>query len=468
MARPALRPYSSAPPGGNVSSSHFKDAILDDLAKVANVAQFVSFSPGDDPELRYARVSGMASALGSLPHAVKAVMERSVEHSVNVRSFHPQQPKANEFIYGLTNLEAVTSNVRRLAGQGLYTIVNETIDVNDGGVSGVSYSGILEFGPGDTPRIVEKAGTASLPLDMGLRILSAVYGFSPDLQYPPEVRVEFSIHPLRRGVLQTHTIIWELETTGALELQANPVWPNRFSRHLGDKVFGLLVADAIGLHVPKTTVVCRNVTTFNFGKPTGTGERWIRTSPAVQTPGKFTTRRGWIDPFALMSREDPRGELIASVLDQEGVDARYSGAAVSGPSGELTIEGVAGFGDAFMVGEAGPEKLPGYVLKKVSTAYDLAARRLGPVRFEWVMDEQRVWVVQLHRGTTMTSGSTIYPGEPQTWREFHVESGLDALRALIDELPHDEEVGVVLIGQVGVTSHFGDLLRRARIPSRLE
>ena len=28
--------------------------------------------------------------------------------------------------------------------------------------------------------------------------------------------------------------------------------------------------------------------------------------------------------------------------------------------------------------------------------------------------------------------------------------------------------GVVLIGHVGVTSHFGDLLRRARIPSRIE
>jgi hypothetical protein len=468
MARSALKTSSSTAPRGGDTSSHFKDAILDELAKVANVAQFVSFSPGDEPEVRYTRVSGAAPVLRSLRDAVKAVMDRSVEHSVNVRSFHPQSSKANEFVYGLTNLEAVTSNVRRLARQGLYTIVNETIDVNDGGVSGVSYSGILEFGPGDTPRIVEKAGTASLSLEMGMRILSTVYGFSPELQYPPGVRVEFSIHPLRRGVRQTHTIIWELESTGALELQANPVWPNLFSRHVGDKVFGLLVADAIGLPVPQTTVICRNIATFRFGRPAGTGERWIRTSPAVQTPGKFTTRRGWIDPFKLISSEDSHDELIASVLDQEGVDARYSGAAVPGPSGELTVEGVAGFGDAFMVGEAGPQELPGSVLRKVGAVYDMASRRLGPVRFEWVMDERRVWIVQLHRGTTMTSGGKIYPGNPKTWREFHVESGLDALRALIDALPHGEEVGVVLIGQVGVTSHFGDLLRRARIPSRLK
>jgi hypothetical protein len=28
--------------------------------------------------------------------------------------------------------------------------------------------------------------------------------------------------------------------------------------------------------------------------------------------------------------------------------------------------------------------------------------------------------------------------------------------------------GIILLGHVGVTSHFGDLLRRARIPSRIE
>jgi hypothetical protein len=28
--------------------------------------------------------------------------------------------------------------------------------------------------------------------------------------------------------------------------------------------------------------------------------------------------------------------------------------------------------------------------------------------------------------------------------------------------------GIVLAGRVGITSHLGDLLRRARIPSRIE
>src|SRR5207302_9548693 len=130
----------------------------------------------------------------------QALIERSADHSVNVRSFDPAQPKANPFKYGLTTLNRVLYWVRRLAAQGLYTIVNETIDVNDGGISGVSYGGILEFGPGDTPRIVEREGTASLPREMGMRILSTIYGFTPELNFPSDERVEFSIHPLRRGV----------------------------------------------------------------------------------------------------------------------------------------------------------------------------------------------------------------------------------------------------------------------------
>lgn len=444
----------------------FKDEVLDQLAERANVAQFVSFSPR--LELRFARIRGVRrDAAWSLAEAIQALIEHSGEGLVNVRSFDPIQPKGNPFKRELRTVETAIDNIREYAAQGLYTIVNEAIDVNDGGVSGVSYGGLLEFGPGDTPRIVEKPGTVSLPLDMGLRILRNVYGFTPDLRYPVETRVEFSIHPLRRGVLRSHTIIWELEKTGAVQLEANPVWPNLFSQHIGDKVFGLLVADAIGLPVPHSTVVSRKVATFQFGKRTGTGDRWIRTSPTVQAPGKFTTQRGWTDPYALMAREDPQGTLIASVLDQEGVDAQYSGAAVSGPNDDLTIEGVSGFGDAFMVGQAAPEELPHSVVKKVSVAYKMAARRLGPVRFEWVIDAQRLWIVQFHRGQTMTSRGTIYPGNPRTWMEFRVESGLEALRLLIEELPSGDQTGVIIIGQVGVTSHFGDLLRRARIPSRV-
>src|SRR5438046_548089 len=139
---------------------HYKDAILDALAHQANVAEFVSFGP--NLQQRYAWIRGYREnhPFPSPKMAIEAILTRSSEQSVNIRSFAPDNPKSREFIYGKTDAETVLSELRRLASQGLYTIVNETIDVNDGGVSGVAYGDVVEFAPGDTPRCVEKPGTA--------------------------------------------------------------------------------------------------------------------------------------------------------------------------------------------------------------------------------------------------------------------------------------------------------------------
>jgi hypothetical protein len=56
---------------------------------------------------------------------------------------------------------------------------------------------------------------------------------------------------------------------------------------------------------------------FRFGRPTGSGERWLRTCPAEPVPGWFLTQRGWRDPFDLL--EDPSGQGVEAVLSQEGV-----------------------------------------------------------------------------------------------------------------------------------------------------
>jgi hypothetical protein len=86
---------------------------------------------------------------------------------------------------------------------------------------------------------------------------------------------------------------------------------------------------------------------------------------------------------------------------------------------------------------------------------------------EWVFDGSEVWVVQLHKGgVSSTSTSTIVPGQPSTFREFDVSLGLEALRLLLPDVQQLGE-GILLIGDVGITSHFGDLLRRAGIPSTL-
>ncbi len=219
-----------------------------------------------------------------------------------------------------------------------------------------------------------------------------------DLRIDPDVRVEFSVHPRRVGFRRSHTIIWEVERVASVELIAEPVWPNRFSEHIGDKAFGLLVADLIGLRVPETTVVGRNVRPFRFGQSTGSGEYWTRTCPVRPVPGKFTTARGWLDPFALMAEEDPDGTLIASVISQEGVVAEFSGAAIPSDRDSWLIEGVGGFGESFMQGVHPPERLPEAVTASVLRLGRAASRRLGPVRFEWVHDgKERLDCAAPHR-----------------------------------------------------------------------
>jgi hypothetical protein len=357
--------------------------------------------------------------------------------------------------------------VDRLARQGLFTIVNETVDVNDGGVSGVLLGDVIEFAPKDTPRCVEKPGVASLPRSIGLRMLETVYGFVPELEWEPSVRVEFSVHPIRRGVRHEHTIIWQIEDVGDHAPTAAFTWPNRFSQFIGDKAFGLLVAHLLAAPVPKSVVIPRWLPPFEFGKTTGTAETWFRTCPTVQQPGKFTTTSKWVDPFALMNREDPDGTAIASVLAQEGVTPVFSGALVTTASGKPLVEGVSGRGDDFMVGRQGPTLLPSRIQDEVIELSNLLKKTLGPVRMEWVHDGNRAWVVQLHRGAIQSNERVIVPGNASKFRRFNVEDGIEAFRELVAEVVICGE-GVLLVGSVGVTSHFGDILRRSEVPSRIE
>lgn len=459
-------------PDGPVShpdQPRFKDVVLDQIAGFANVAQFVSFAPAPDLPQRFSRVRGHPPnhRFASPTEAIQALLAAAPDRSVNVRSFAPDRSQGSVFLYGLRDVEAVLAELTRLAASGLYTILNETIDVQDGGVSGVALADLLEFAPGDTPRCVEKPGTLAMPRELGMRLLEKVYGFRPALDLDAHTRVEFSLHPLRRGFREEHTILWEIGAVDTLSYAADIRWPNHFSRLIGDKTFGLLLADVLGLPVPRTTVVGRALAPFTLGTPTGSGEPWLRTCPVEPVPGRYTTRRGWCDPFQLLAEEDPTGTAIASVLAQEGVEPHYSGALVAGASGEPIIEGVAGAGDAFMQGNAGPEPLPAEVLDAVSELYQAAAAQLGPIRLEWVYDGGSAWVVQLHKGVTPSSGRTVYPGAASRYRRFEVAQGLEALRALVAEVGGTEE-GILLVGNIGITSHFGDVLRKARIPSHIE
>ena len=153
-----------------------KDDVLDRIADHWNVAQFASFSPGPDPTLRHIRVRGLDGPVQTIEAAVAIVLARSFDGTVNVRSFRDDRPKGNPFHYGLKTADEVTSKVRELAAQGFVTIVNETIDVHDGGVSGVRLGDVVELAPGGTPRVVEEPGVFSAVFSMAAHLVSTVYG----------------------------------------------------------------------------------------------------------------------------------------------------------------------------------------------------------------------------------------------------------------------------------------------------
>jgi hypothetical protein len=445
-----------------------KDEILDQLARIGNVAQFASFRP-ERGQIKptYNRILGHTpnESFQTAREAVAMLLARSAEGTVNVRSYLPDDPRSREFIYALPSIDEAISVMDRLVAQGLHLIANETIDISDGGVSGVVQEDIIEFAPDDTPRCVEKPGIASFHFNDGLALLTTVYGFEPDLHSLPGQRTEFSIHPRARGWKASHTLLWEHENGVTATASPKLKWPNRFSRLIGDKAFGLLVADQLGQPVPRTLVVGRRVAPFTFGRPTGSAEVWMRTCPAEPEPGLYSTVKGWTDPFALFAREDSAGNNLSSVIRQDAVNAQYSGAALIGLNDRAMIEGRRGEGAGLMLGVDRPEVLPDHVAALVEATLSTLSARLGPARFEWVHDGDILWVVQLHCGSTQTTAETIVPGAALHWHKFQVHLGIELLRNTLKSLPSG--VGLMLVGEVGLTSHIADLVRRAGVPTRI-
>lgn len=444
-----------------------KDLVLGRLAEFGNVAQFVAFRP-DGGGLRQSTscVAGFEQnhRFASVSDAVGALLELSGEKSVNVRSYLPEDPRSKEFVYGIATVSEAIGHIDRLSRAGLHLIVNETVDINDGGVSGVAEGAVIEFAPDDTPRAVEKPDVASFPRQMGLDLLQVVYGFVPDLPSDEAARVEFSIHPLARGWKRSHTLLWEIEAGDRALEPPVPRWPNRFSHHIGDKTFGLLVASSLGATVPETLVISRRVAPFRFGNPTGSEEVWLRTAPREPQPGLFTTTRGWIDPFKLLSVEDPNTE-IAAVLSQCGVHPQWSGAAIIGDAAHTIVEGRAGRGDEFMLGIEGPETLPVKIVEEVSSLHANLVEQLGPVRIEWVHDGRQPWIVQLHLGATSSGGDWLVRGEAENWVSFDAALGLAQLRMFLNTAA--DNVGLLLHGDIGYTSHIADVIRKWGRPARV-
>jgi hypothetical protein len=393
-------------------------------------------------------------------------MERSASGTVNVRTFRPESGKGNPFHYGLHSAADAAALIDSYAASGLHVIMNETIAVDDGGVSGVRFAGVTEMAPGGTPRIVEEPGVCSLDDALADRVLSALYHLELPFGRDPMRRVEFSVHLVPCGYRMQRTIVWELEHVDAGALEGQLRWPNRLSRHIGDKAFGLLVAHLVALPVPETLVVARRVPPFRFGTSTGTEDVWVRTCPADFSPGRFPTVHGWADPFALMASSDPAGDRIASVVVQQGVSARWSGAArTDGGAPAPLVGGVRGAGDDFMIGVAPPADLPIAVAEDVGQLLRRAEKLFGPVRMEWAADDERVWVLQLNQQRD-GDAVVVTAGAASEWLSYDPATGLDALRRVVEQA-QKTGAGVELVREVGLTSHVGDILRSAGVPARI-
>lgn len=450
------------------SSPRLKDDVLSDLARSYNVAQFISFSDGD-PMIRHHALRESSSLDGSLEEVLAHLIHISTSGSINIRSFSAARASGNPFHYGISNATDAAALIRELAHGGLYTIANETIDVNDGGVSGVAAGGIVEFAPGDTPRAVEKPGIARLPIEIGFDILQTVYGFNIDFGDLLATRLEFSLHPLRCGTRHEHAVVWEVSDYLAGQFSSEITWPNRFSRFIGDKAFGLIIADALGHNVPHTTVISRNIAPFSFGQRTGSGEWWMRTAPKEPVAGKYTTTHGWVDPFELLNSEDDENRILASVLSQESVGGLYSGATKpDNNSNSDIVEGVAGLGDDFMLGKDIPEPLPRDVVEDVRKVTAELRKQLGSMRIEWAHDGAKVWILQMHRVKAVADGATLIRSgmAPSAWVTYRTRDGLETLRDLLEKAVERHQ-GIEVVGDFGLTSHVGELLSSSPVPIRL-
>src|SRR5674476_1532320 len=99
-------------------SGVYKDEILVDLAKRGNVARFVSFGP--DGKVRHA--IPFVSPDARVSDAVAQLLSVSASGSVNLRTFRPEAPEGNPFIYGLRDATEVAAVVDEHTACGFHAV----------------------------------------------------------------------------------------------------------------------------------------------------------------------------------------------------------------------------------------------------------------------------------------------------------------------------------------------------------
>lgn len=465
-----------------------KDDVLQKKVKNGlNVAKFISFAPGENLSIRHCCINSyeLSEEQKKLtPEQLVKLLFEEAEKLVSVRTFKIGQESGNPVFFDQNNLDIVLDIVNKHTKMGYYVIVNEGLHFINSEVSGVMFGSLIEFAPAQSPRCVEKKGaTCVLPVKLGLNILKRIYQILTLDKFNPHQRVEFSIYPYKCGVYSQNTIIWEVsefdENDPNIPVEIPKIiWPNPFSRVLGDKVFGLLVCNFMNYLVPKTIVLNKYFIPFTFGtsiKDNGI-EYWCRSCPGERLPGQLPSVNKNFNVFDLMRQAEKLVEkesYIPSLIVQEGVKSIYSGSVITTRDGEIVIEGVKGRGDEFMLGNKVSEFLPSDVIKLVeATSQSIIDHSFisNEIEFEWVYDGKHLWIVQLSVGKNMVSRSIVVEGAVNEYLKFDPSKSASALTDLAEVIRKAKEInaGISIIGNVGRTSHIVHLLIKEQIPSIIE
>lgn len=112
-----------------------------------NIARYISISP--DMSIRYINIDKDYVYKGDLKECILDLIKVSNSKSVNIRSFSIESMKGHSLVYGkqANEIDEILNIIQKNCNENKYSIINETIDVNDGGVSGVILGNIIEFAP---------------------------------------------------------------------------------------------------------------------------------------------------------------------------------------------------------------------------------------------------------------------------------------------------------------------------------
>src|ERR1700731_2656919 len=100
-----------------------KDRSLDELARIGNVAQFVSFAPGGKwADQQFSRVAGFEPnhVFPTNHEAVASLLAASPDGTINIRSFTPDSPRSRDFHYGISDVNEAHILAERLSSDGLF------------------------------------------------------------------------------------------------------------------------------------------------------------------------------------------------------------------------------------------------------------------------------------------------------------------------------------------------------------